>query len=171
MALFPITSADTSEDHSLAGETFSVVRDITPSSASESPFFLLKNPVTSAIDLNILSAVCSAISRINSPTGVQTVVRIYGDPTITSSGTVRTINKQKLGSPLVSVMEAFDDPVVSFKGTLLDVWAISSHGEATEDDHIDYSLIATPGHNFLVTIEGTVNGPSEIAIAIEWSEF
>jgi hypothetical protein len=171
MALFPITSADTSEDHSINGESFSIAYDVTPASAAETPFLLLTNPVSSTINLNILSVVTSAISRITSPTGVQTVVRIYGDPVITSNGTVQLINKQKLGSVIPTLMFAFNNPVVSSKGNLLDVWAVSSHGEATEDDVIDYSLIALPGHSFLVTVEGTVNGPSEIAVVIEWSEF
>ena len=131
----------------------------------------MKNPASTAIDLNVLSVVSSAISRINSPTGVQTVVRVYSDSILTSNGTVHTINPQKIGSSTPSVMQAFYNPIVTNKGTLLDVWAVSSHGEATEDDHIDYALIATPGHNILLTVEGTVNGPSEIAVVVEWSEF
>jgi len=171
MALFPITSADTSEDHSIAGETFSVAKDTTPASNAELPFLLLKNPIGTAIGLNILSLVSSAIAHSGSPTGVQTVVRVYGDPTIISDGTVQPIHKQKIGAPNTTVMEAFSNPTVSAFGDLLDVWAVSSMGEAAEDDIIDYSLIATSGHNILVTTEGTVNGPSEIAVVIEWSEF
>lgn len=171
MALFPIISADTSEERSIAGLTFSIVRDDTPATAVETTFVLLHNPTATAVNLNVLSIVSSAISHIHSPTGVQTVVRLYSDPTITSNGTPRTINKQKIGSPINTVMEAFDSPIVSFKGALLDVWAVSSMGEAAEDDVIDYSLIVTPGHTILITVEGTVNGPSEIAVTVEWSEF
>jgi hypothetical protein len=171
MATAPVTSADTAEDHTLNNETFSVARDTTPAAAAESPFIFLKNPTGNAVNLNILSIVCAAISSLGSATGVQTVVRVYSNPTVTVNGTAMTINKQRVGSVIASVMQAFSVPTVTANGALLDVFAISSQGESTVDDIIDYTLILQPNNTLLITVQGTVNGPSEVAVVVEWSEF
>lgn len=157
-------------DFTLSNLTFSVCRDATPAAAAETNFILIKNPAGSGVNLSFYRIKCVAISALGAATGVESVIRIYNNPTITSNGTAMTINHQHVGDATPSIMQVFSVPTTSNNGSLQAVYGVSSQGTTTADIITNYSYILSPGNSILFTVQGVVNGPSETAITVIWTE-
>jgi hypothetical protein len=151
------------------GDLYSIVRDATPALAAESNFILLKNPNASGVILYIFKIISVAISSLGSATGVESVVRLYSNPTITANGTAMTINNQLIGSADTSLATAFSVPTTTANGNLIRVYAVGSQGLTTLYSQEDFVALQA-NNNLLVTVQGTVNGPSEVAVNVVWGE-
>lgn len=154
-----------------AGTVFSAVIDQTPGAAAESSQALVVNLSTSTKNLYFTRFSFQAISALGSATGVESVARIYTFPVVTSSGTFVTPQSlQVVASSQTSVMQAFKTPTTTSNGNLVGAITAGSMASSTADYLPSRNFILGPGRKILVTVQGTVNGPSEYALVMEWVE-
>jgi hypothetical protein len=152
------------------GKGFSLVAEILPAVATETPILLIKNPNGSSVTLKVLQLILGLLASVGSATGNNSVFRLYLDPTITVNGTVVTISNlySKTGAP-ASVMTAFSSPTVTANGTKLGAYTVASQEGAL---FLPQSLtrLLDPNHAWLITQTAIVNGASTGVVQLEWIE-
>jgi hypothetical protein len=153
-----------------AGKGFSVVSEVLPGAATETPVFLIKNPVGSGKKMKVSLLIFGISPSVGSATGNTDLFRLYADPTITTNGTALTINNLDTQTgPPASAMTAFSSPTVTANGTKLGTYCVSSQaGSLTIPQNA--SRVLDVGHNWLITQVGIVNGAATGIIQLEWIE-
>jgi hypothetical protein len=170
-ASLPISIYDTIRTAVLNQQGFSVVSEVLPLAATETATFLIKNPTGSGKVLKLNFILCGLLQSVGSATGNQDVFRLYLDPTVTANGTAVTIsNLYSTSSPAASVMTAFSSPTVTANGTKLGVYAVATQGNDTCLMPQHLTRILDPGHSWLFTQAGIVNGASTGIVQLEWIE-
>jgi hypothetical protein len=165
-----IYTGDALELDVATGRGFSVVSEVLPLAATETPVFLIKNPNGSGKKLKVSLLILGISPSVGSATGNTDLFRLYADPTITTNGTALTINNLDTQTgPPASSMTAFFSPTIASNGTKLGTYCVSSQaGSLTISQNA--SRVLDANHNWLITQTGIVNGTATGIIQLEWIE-
>jgi hypothetical protein len=147
------------------GNYFKFVLDYTSGDPGEGMGLYLSNPAVSAsafpsgyqslfVDLRRFSVLTASAN---------TTVRVYLNPTFTS-GTSKTPINMRTGSGTVSIASLKSAPVVSVKGTLVEVLAGAQFTSVSSNGLI----VLDPGKSLLVTVQMTSNG--NVDLELGWYE-
>jgi hypothetical protein len=132
------------------------------SGTTEHDYLLLKNPSDTEARLFVshpVFAVDATVSRC--------MLRIYHTPTITDDGTALSEESTYIGaSPPVAQGEAFRDPTISARGTLLDNPLIPADSPSRG---LNRFYILDPGFNMLFTVQNNISNAST-SVSVFWME-
>ena len=151
------------DGYMLNGQAFSasMTAFLSVSGISETPLYLLRNPLLIFLLLHFFSLSFSADS--NTARGIY---RFYAQPTITANGTALTIGNNFIGHPTASVALASISPTISANGTFLAAFLL---GTSQNTFIVRRSLVIPAGVNILATVQNSQNN-TPVLINPVWRE-
>ena len=135
----------------------------TPSSGTDNPLMLIRNPGGSGKNLYVWKF--QAGTSINN---VSVKFKMFVNPTITANGAALTIVQRDVGSGVASVMTAFQTPTISALGS-----PVSQVEQGQNANSVifadDFTLKLRPGTDLLLTGDPSSNNRESLITAI-WRE-
>lgn len=148
----------------LDGIIFQARKSFTVGNGLEAPVLLLKNPIANSQKIR------SLIIQATTKEATTFIIRPYGNPTITTDGTVVNIKSNLLKtSPPNSVMSLFHSPSISNNG-VQGKQLIISDKRPTDILDLSRSLIVFPGKDILITAEHTALTSQNVELFMDWIE-
>lgn len=130
--------------------------------SAETDFLLFKNTPASGKLVEIYEQVVSIPDSANT---VRSIIRIYKNPTITSNGVAITIGAKRNGQA-PSICTAFTAPVISARGTMVQIYNINYQ---TTLRNLDLARYVEDGDSILFTVQPSgTNIPHSLTQA--WAE-